>query len=213
MTTLVLLILPRLHRQVLKRFQDNPCIAHPLKATQTSIETFPWQPLYCSSIQGYTDKYWNVFMTTLVVLILPMLHRQILKRFNDNPCIAHPSWATQTSIGTFSWQPLYCSSFEGYTDKYWNVSMKTLVLFILPRLHGQVLERFHDNPCSAHPSYATQTNFKTFQWQPLYSSSFLGYTDKYWNVSMTTLVLLILWRLHRQVLERFHENPCIVHPS
>ena len=71
MTTLVLLILPRLHRQVLKGFHDNPYIAHPFKATR--------------------DKYWNVSMTTLVLLILPRLHRQVLERFHDNPCIDHPS--------------------------------------------------------------------------------------------------------------------------
>ena len=71
MKTLVLLILPRLHRQVLKCFNDNPYIAHPFKATR--------------------DKYWNVSMTTLILLILSKLHSKVLERFHDNSCIAHPS--------------------------------------------------------------------------------------------------------------------------
>ena len=152
MTTLILLILPKLYRQVFKRFDDTPCIAHNFKATQTSIGTFPWQPMHCLSFLSYTDKYWNVSMTTLVMRILPRLHRQVLEGFDDNPCIAYPSYATRTSIETFTWQHLYCSSCLGYTDKFWNVSMTTIVLLILSRLHRQVFERFHDNPCIAHPS-------------------------------------------------------------
>ena len=70
-------------------------------------------------------------MTTLVILILPRLHR------------LHRQVLTNVSMTTLSW---YCSSFLGYTDKYYNVSMTTLVLLILPRLHRKVLERFLDNP-------------------------------------------------------------------
>ena len=49
------------------------------KYWNVSMTTLSW---YCSSFLGYTDKYWNVSMTTLVLLILPtQLHRQVLPIF------------------------------------------------------------------------------------------------------------------------------------